>query len=181
MATANVSVEFGKFGKKFSDPRFASQLLSEAYAVEAKKRILETIKKAAPVGKHFDVHGNPGTESQWGRPGELRDSLYSTTMHARGHTQLMFKSKIEQAVFVIGGTKPHTINSSTAPFLQFWWENQGKSFPIDMWNDHSYSGSGQSVLHPGQKPNPFVKRAWMSIRATELALFRAAIKKQLGV
>jgi hypothetical protein len=173
--TVDARVEYGKFGKKFTDARFAGQLLADAYAAQATVRITAAIKKEAPIGKHFDLYGN----DQGG--GELRDSLYPVVYHQGGFTQIMVKSKKEQTKYVVGGTKPHDIPVSNKPYLQFWWEKMDNDFPIGMWNDGTYSGPGTLVSHPGQRPNAFAKKGWMAIRTSELALFKASVLKQLGL
>ncbi len=178
--TVEARVELGKLASRFSDPRFASQMLADEYATLAKDRILAAIKKETPIGKHFDLQGNDGG-NKWGTPGELRDSMYALTYHVGGNLQIAIKSKKEQARYVTGGTKPHTISVNSAPYLQFWWEKMGNDFPIGMWEDGSYTGPGTQVNHPGSAPNQFTKRAWASIRATELALFKKSVLKQLGL
>lgn len=171
------AVKYSRMVSKFMDKRFADQLLSEKYVNEARDRIVKAIKEEAPIGQHFDIMGTDGG-NEWGTPGELRDSIYSTTFHQGGKTQIVVKSRVEHAKYVIMGTKPHTIGVASKQWLSFWWDAQGTDFPLGMWDAGAYDGDGTSVFHPGIQPNNFPLRAWEKIHARELKLFSESVTSQ---
>ena len=104
----------------------------QALVQETSNVLTPFLRQNAPIGQHFSFGGTllPG--------GELRNSLHFT-MGQFGS----YLSGAEQGKWVIGGTRPHSIEPVAAPMLAFFWPKVGRS----VYKKH--------VNHPGNSANDF--------------------------
>lgn len=84
------------------------------------------------------------------RSGHLRNSISASYEHVPGGVVMDVSAKAPYAVYVHEGTAPHVIGPSSAPRLVFFWVKKGRTF---------VGRVGQTVNHPGTKPDPFLELA----------------------
>jgi HK97 gp10 family phage protein len=132
------------------------------------KVILEDAKRRVPVA-------TPNAENQrlyGGREGLLRDSIRLTTRSRRGQLTVNITAGGDKvkgggdayyAHFVEFGTKPHTITAGPGKFL-----------PLG-------NGFLKSVMHPGSRPNPFMRNALDQNVTQSVEAVREYVRQRLAV